>query len=138
MQIALGQLKPNPFRDFELHPIDQEQVEKLKASIGADGFWAGVVARRADVGYFELAFGHHRITAARQLGLETAPIEVRDLDDVQMVRLLLSENATQRGSTAAACVDAVAAASKIMAYSLLRWDEPTFARNLEKVAPKID
>jgi hypothetical protein len=29
-------------------------------------------------------------------------------------------------------IDAVAALSKVLAYNLLRWDEPTFARNLAK------
>jgi ParB-like chromosome segregation protein Spo0J len=132
-QIALELIRPNPFRDFDLHPIDAEQVEKLKASIEADGFWASVVARRV-AGEYQIAFGHHRIEAARQLGRQEAPIEVRDLSDWQMVRMLASENATQRGSTAAACLDAVAAMSRVLAYSLLRWDEATFAKNLAGVA----
>lgn len=129
MQIPLQDLHPNPYRDFDLHPIDQVQVERLKASIDADGFWASVVARKANDGY-QIAFGHHRIEAARALGLAAVPIEVRDVSDWQMVRMLASENATQRGSTAAACLDAVSAIARVMAYSLLRWDEATFARNL--------
>jgi hypothetical protein len=125
--IALSLIHPNPFRDFDLHPIDQAQVEKLRASIDADGFWASVVARKANGGY-QIAFGHHRIEAARAQSLETVPIEVRDLSDWQMVRMLASENATQRGSTAAACLDAVAAISKVLAYNLLRWDEGSFGK----------
>jgi hypothetical protein len=132
MQISLHDLHPNPYRDFDLHPIDQEQVERLKASIDADGFWASVVARKAADGY-QIAFGHHRIEAARALGLETAPIEVRELSDWQMVRMLTSENATQRGSTAAAALDAVQAICRVLAYELLRWDEATFARFRAKV-----
>jgi ParB-like chromosome segregation protein Spo0J len=132
MQISLHDLHPNPYRDFELHPIDPVQVERLKASIDADGFWASVVARKANDGY-QIAFGHHRIEAARALGLETAPIEVRDLDDWQMVRMLASENATQRGITAAAALDAVQAICRVLAYELLRWDEATFARFHAKV-----
>jgi ParB-like chromosome segregation protein Spo0J len=124
-------LHSNPFRDFDLHPIDQVQVERLKASIDADGFWASVVARKAADGY-QIAFGHHRIEAARALGLESVPIEVRDLSDWQMVRMLASENATQRGSTAAACLDAVAAIAQVLAYNLLRWDEAGFCRIPQK------
>jgi ParB-like chromosome segregation protein Spo0J len=120
--IPLERLKSNPYRDFDLHPYDPEQVEKLKASIDADGFWMSVVARKAG-GNYEIAFGHHRIEAARQLGWTEAPIEVRDLTDWQMVRMLASENATQRGSTAAAALDAVAALSKVLAYNLLRWEK---------------
>lgn len=106
--IPLHLIRPNPFRDFELHPIDEAQVAKLKESIGADGFWVSVVARQVDEQY-EIAFGHHRIEAARGLGMDTVPIEVRELSDWQMVRMLASENATQRGTTAAASLDAIAA-----------------------------
>lgn len=130
--VPLAQIKPNPFRDFELHQIDEVQVERLKASIDADGFWSSVVARKVADEY-EVAFGHHRIEAARALGLEAVPIEVRDLSDWQMVRMLASENATQRGSTAAACLDAVAAISRVLAYNLLRWDEARFVENMTKL-----
>jgi ParB-like chromosome segregation protein Spo0J len=132
MQIPLSDLHPNPYRDFDLHPFDPVQVDRLKASIEADGFWASVVARKAPGGY-QIAFGHHRIEAARQLGMAAAPIEVRALSDWQMVRMLVSENATQRGSTAAAALDAVAAIAQVVAYSLLRWDEATFAEISAKV-----
>jgi ParB-like chromosome segregation protein Spo0J len=133
MLISLADIHANPFRDFELHPIDQAQIERLKASLNADGFWASVVARKAVNGY-EIAFGHHRIEAARQLGMESAPIEVRNLDDRQMVRMLAAENATQRGSTAAAALDAVQAICRILAYDLLRWDEASFSRIHDKLA----
>lgn len=48
-------------------------------------------------------------------------------------RMLASENAAQRGSTSAACLDAVAAISRVLAYNLLRWDEATFFEILKKV-----
>jgi ParB-like chromosome segregation protein Spo0J len=46
MQIPLSQIHPNPYRDFDLHPIDPAQVDRLKASMDLDGFWASVVARK--------------------------------------------------------------------------------------------
>jgi hypothetical protein len=75
-------------------------------------------------------------STAPALGLRVAPIEVRDLDDRQMVRMLASENATQRGSTSAACLDAVAAIARVLAYNLLRWDEASFCKIPQK--PTID
>ena len=39
----------------------------------------------------------------------------------QMARMLTSENATQRGSTAAAALDAIAAVSRVLSYDLLRY-----------------
>jgi hypothetical protein len=61
-------------------------------------------------------------------------VSLRDLSDWQMVRMLASENATQRGSTSAACLDAVAAICKVLAYSLLRWDEKGF-REISQKSP---
>jgi hypothetical protein len=119
--VLLHLIRPNPFRDFDLHPIDEAQVEKLRASIGADGFWASVVARPVGGGY-EIAFGHHRIEAAKKLGMERVPIEVRALSDFQMVRMLASENATQRGTTAAASLDAIAALSRVITAGCLAHD----------------
>jgi ParB-like nuclease family protein len=130
--IPLELIDDNPFRDFELHPIDETQVERLKASIYADGFWTSVAARPAGNRY-QLAFGHHRVEAARRLGWDEIPIEVRDLSDWQMVRRLASENATQRGTTAAACLDAIAAISKVLAYSLIHCDQQTFSKIFENV-----
>ena len=39
----------------------------------------------------------------------------------QMARMLTSENATQRGSTVAAALDAIAAVSRVLSYDLLRY-----------------
>jgi ParB-like chromosome segregation protein Spo0J len=131
--IALELVHDNPFRDFELHPLDEAQVKRLEASINADGFWASVVARKTTGGY-QIAYGHHRIAAAKSLGWTHVPIEVRDLSDWQMINMLASENATQRGSTAAAALDAIAALSKGLTYNLLRWeDEATFLRNMGNI-----
>lgn len=131
--IALSLIHSNPYRDFDLHPLDKAQVDRLKASIDADGFWASVVARKIADGY-QIAYGHHRVEAAKDLGWTHVPIEVRELSDWQMINMLASENATQRGSTAAAALDAVAALCKGLAYNLLRWeDEATFFRNMGKV-----
>lgn len=122
--IPLDLIRPNPFRDFELHPIDGAQVEKLRASIESnERLWPGVVARPAGNGY-ELAFGHHRIEAARLARMTTVPIDVCDLSNEMMALMLASENATQRGVTAAAGLDAVAALSRAVTESCLRCDTP--------------
>lgn len=121
--IALELIRPNPFRDFELHPIDDAQVEKLRASISrSGGLWPGVLARPFGDEY-QLAFGHHRIEAARLEGLATAPIEVCEMSDGQMAVFLAAENATQRGTTAAASLDAIAALSRVITEECLRHND---------------
>lgn len=128
--ISLDLIDPNPFRDFELHPIDDVQVARLKASIDADGFWTSVVARLVG-DRRQLAFGHHRIAAARAAGWTTVPIEVRQLTDWQMVRMLASENATQRGTTAAACLDAIAAVSRVVINQCWKGDATLVSKIFE-------
>jgi len=123
VDIALELIRPNPFRDFDLHPVDEAQVGKLKESISADGFWTSVVARQVGARY-EIAFGHHRIEAARRLFWTTVPIEVRALPDWQMVRMLASENAMQRGTTAAASLDAIAAMARQAVIECQQHDTP--------------
>jgi len=92
-QVALSSLYSNPHRDPKVFPLREDRVEKIKASIEAEGFWEGVIARPAKDGY-EIAFGHHRVEAAkRALGAkERVPIIVRDLDDSEMLRFMEREN----------------------------------------------
>ena len=49
-------------------------------------------------------------------------INVRDLSDLQMARMLASENATQRGTTAAASLNAIAALSRVVVEQCCKGD----------------
>src|SRR5215472_9219487 len=122
--IPLELIRPNPFRDFELHPIDDAHVERLRASIERLGFWIGVVARPTEDGCFELAFGHHRIEAARRAGMTGAPVTVDVLSDCQMALRLSIENAVQRGGTTAASLDAIAGLTRLVVQEVWRCDSP--------------
>ena len=96
--VVLSSLHPNPFRNLDEFPYVPEKIERLQESIAAEGFWEGVIARPARSGY-ELAFGHHRVEAARLTLGESArvPIIVRDLGDEQMLRFMDRENAEEHG-----------------------------------------
>ena len=45
MHVDLRDLKPNPMRDFAIHPIDHEIIARLRQSIEEDGFWGGIACR---------------------------------------------------------------------------------------------
>ncbi len=45
MKIEISKIRPNPYRDFDLYPIDAEQVKRLQHSIHEHGFFSGVTAR---------------------------------------------------------------------------------------------
>lgn len=106
MKIAISQLRPNLFRDTGLYPISREKVEALKASIRTTGFWDNMLARpgRTDLHQtYELAYGHHRLQALKEL-VDEKVIEpdfiiecpVRRIDDPSMLRIMLQENPDAR------------------------------------------
>jgi hypothetical protein len=43
----------------------------------------------------EVAFGHHRILALREIGATCVPLELRDLSDIEMHTLLTTENGSR-------------------------------------------
>lgn len=116
--IALDTLKSNPFRDFALYPLDDEQVQRLALSINELGFFAGVTARKNGKGH-ELAAGHHRVKAAKLSGLTEIDATVKPYTDEQMVKIMSKENLTQRGHNAASVLDSVAAYSRLIAKQVL-------------------
>jgi ParB-like chromosome segregation protein Spo0J len=89
--VALAAIDPNPYRDLKTYPWIERKVEQLMRSIADVGFWEGVIARAVDA-RFELAFGHHRIEAARRLQFDTVPLIVRPLSDREMLAFMGREN----------------------------------------------
>lgn len=124
MKINLTELHPNPYRDFNLDPINDVSVAKLADAIGsfededALGFWGGIAVRKQGEGY-QLAFGHHRIEALKLAGWDKAELSVVKYDDDQMIRAMAIENATQRGGDGGAINDAVAGVIRRLGYLLL-------------------
>lgn len=95
MKIAVRDLKPNPFRRMDKgYPIDRKKVQSLKDSITETSFWDNIIARKVD-GHFELAYGHHRWVALKELGIEEINIPIRDLDDRTMLKIMANENMEQ-------------------------------------------
>jgi hypothetical protein len=120
MRINLSELKPNPYRDYKIDPIDKDHVKELAESIKEHGFWRGVAARKFN-GEYQLAMGHHRIEAAKLAGIIEEEIHIADYTDMQMVRIYAEENATQRGiQIAAAQSGSVAGAIRFLAKDMLQ------------------
>jgi hypothetical protein len=113
----------NPYRDFKNYPIEQEQVDRIKASIGSTGFWhGGVIDVREVDGRYQIPSGHHTLEALKELGHDTVRCNVIKLDDDVMVMRMLLENSTQRGHNSAALLDSVAAVTWRLAYLMLLAD----------------
>ena len=91
MKILLKDIKPNPFRNLDQYPLNPAKVAKLQESIEATDFWDNIVVRKTDDGY-ELAYGHHRIAAAKAAGLKEADFIVKKLSDEMMLQIMVREN----------------------------------------------
>lgn len=120
--IALADIVPNPWRDMEVYPINDEHVQELRTSMKQHGFFGGIKGRRRN-GKVELGCGHQRIAAARKESLDTVPIFIDDIDDDQMLRLMVDENATQQGYSGAAVLADVGAVVRRLADALLDPDQ---------------
>lgn len=79
--------------------------------------------------HVQLAAGHTRREAALQLGLREVDVFIGNFDDEAMIRVMATENSTQRGGSATATVGTVAAVLKILARGVMTGDE-NLRRNL--------
>ncbi len=111
-EVMLKGILPNPFRRYSIYSIREDKVARLVESINATGFWENVVGRRRADGRVEIAYGHHRLEAARRVFKpgDTIPIIIKNLSDDQMRKIMIRENAEEWGCSPAAIDDAVAAA----------------------------
>jgi len=89
--IPIEKLTPNPFRLLSTYPWIEKKLQALEQSIATTGLWESVIARKHN-GEYQLAFGHHRIEAARRLGMKKVRIIVKDLTDMEMIQYMGREN----------------------------------------------
>jgi len=89
--VPIEKIDPNPFRLLADYPYNPHKLEALERSIADVGLWEGIIARVKSKRY-EVAFGHHRLEAARRSGLDKIPLITRDLDDTQMLQFMGREN----------------------------------------------
>jgi ParB family chromosome partitioning protein len=84
------QLRPNPYQPRRV--FDPEALSELAESIRVHGILQPIVVRAMSDGY-EIISGERRWRAAKQIGLLTVPVVVRDrVPDEQMLELALIEN----------------------------------------------
>lgn len=91
--LKLGDIKPNPYRDFKEVPLDPKNIEALRDSIRETGFWSGLQVRKSGDDY-QLVFGHNRVEAGKQ---ELGPdfeyeFDLIDADEQEMIRRMNFEN----------------------------------------------
>jgi hypothetical protein len=92
MKVKVKDIKPNPFRRIESYPINREKVEQFKISITENTFWQNLYDRKNSKGKVEIAYGHHRLVALKELGIKEINIPIRKLSDAKMLKIMADEN----------------------------------------------
>lgn len=97
MKIPLNKILPNPYRDIDNYQIRDDKIDKLTKSITETSFWDNLLARPCPSrkGFYEIAFGHHRIKALKKLKYKTIDIPVKDLPNDQMLKMMANENMSE-------------------------------------------
>ncbi len=108
MRVQLKNILPNPFRNLEDFPVLQHKVDELKKSINTTGFWDNVVVREAG-DKVEIAYGHNRVEALRQLYPSTHEVDliVRPLTNEVMLQMMAADNNEAYASTVLTLIENV-------------------------------
>lgn len=88
-EIPLARLIPNPYQPRSI--FDDHHIEELAESIKEHGFYGHLWARQKGR-KLEIVYGERRLRAAKLAGLETLPVEIRELSDQQMLEIAITEN----------------------------------------------
>ena len=89
IQVSVDAISPNPYQPR--HVVDSAAIDDLAASIRAHGLIQPLVVTARSGGY-QLIAGERRWTAARQAGLQTVPVIVKEATAQAMLELALVEN----------------------------------------------
>ena len=121
MKIHVDRVLPSPWRDFGRYPLAEERIQTIEGSIKDTGLWPVFLGRWSPTreGFVEMAFGHTRLEAAKRQGIRSIEIEIRELSDEQMLRIMVLENATQIGHDTPSNNHAVAQIARHLARELL-------------------
>jgi len=106
--IKLTDIEDNPYRNPESYQYDQGKINALKDSITDTSFWENLLARVTKDGRVQLAYGHHRLQALKQLlgdghiELESIKVNVRpenQLTNERMLKIFAQENKDDWGES---------------------------------------
>ncbi|MWC29091.1 ParB/RepB/Spo0J family partition protein [Paenibacillus sp. MMS18-CY102] len=89
VEIALGQLRPNPYQPRKT--FDEDSIKELAESIKQHGVIQPIIVRTVLKGY-EIIAGERRYRASQLCGNTTIPAVVRTFTDQQVMEIALIEN----------------------------------------------
>ena len=86
--IPVKDLLPNPHRRMERYAFNEEKIERLLQSYKKQPFLGWVIQGRPSPtrkGKVEIAFGHHRLEAARRAKLAEVGIVIEERSEAEML-----------------------------------------------------
>jgi len=141
MLVKVSRLEKNPHRDLVNYPIAQSEIDKKKSSINKTGFWDTILGRPhpEKEGYFQLAFGHTRIEAVKQLGIKEVDIPIKDISDENMLLIMADEN-KENDDDPSRVNETVAETRKYLnnQFKKYDYDYKKIPENLKSLLKKID
>jgi hypothetical protein len=138
MKIAVSKLVPNPWRRMESYPIDRDKVRSLKISIEDTTFWDNLLVRRSKRrrGYYEIAYGHHRLIALKELKVREVDLPVRKLTEAQMIKIMANENLDEWRTMPKVYNETIFVAKDFLDAVLKKydtWEEFRLAKNVQPI-----
>jgi ParB/RepB/Spo0J family partition protein len=134
MKIKVEKLLANPYRRVDKYPIDRTKVDSLKESIKNTDFWDNILCRESVInpGFYEIAYGHHRLTALKELGFIEIDIPVKKVDDSMMIKIMANENMDDWKLTTSVLIETVSVAKDYL-DSELKKDWESLNENIKRV-----
>lgn len=93
VKVKIDDIKVNPYQPRVI--FNEEEIKELANSIKNYGVIQPLLIREKDEKY-ELVAGERRLRACRNLGMETVPAVIRNIDDLEMAEIALVENLQRR------------------------------------------
>lgn len=122
MKILIKDLEHNPYRDMKHYPVQRDKIDRLKQSIEQTGFWDNILCRKHGSKY-QLAYGHHRLKAIKELGITEVDIPVKNISDADMVRIMALENREQEDMSQTILIETVRVVRDFLNGELAKYEE---------------
>lgn len=90
LEIPLSDVVTNPNQPRKL--FSKSALDELAQSLEEKGILQPLVVRHLGGGKYELVAGERRFRAAKQIGMETVPVVVKNIEDNEVLELALIEN----------------------------------------------
>ena len=88
-EVSLEKINPNPNQPRQ--SFSREKIDDLAKSIEKDGLLQPIIVRPFEDGY-QIVAGERRYHACKKVGLETIPVRIISVDDLQCQAIALVEN----------------------------------------------